>query len=222
MHGEREVDVELDGEPVRLTHHRGVYWPRGATLFVADPHVGKAAAFRSGGVPIPHGSTADDLARLDDAIETTGATRLVVLGDLLHARDGRAPRTLDAVAAWRARRPKLDVVLVRGNHDRAAGDPPPDWGVRCVDEPWTLGPFALRHHPDDGAERFGLAGHVHPGVRIGNGGSPGFMLPAMVVRARDAVLPAFGGFTGTSRVRPDRTCRVFAFGPDGVVEVPRP
>jgi metallophosphoesterase superfamily enzyme len=44
---------------------RGLTVPRGKrTLFVADVHFGKAAAFRAGGVPLPRGSTATDLERL--------------------------------------------------------------------------------------------------------------------------------------------------------------
>ena len=34
----------------------------------------------------------------------------------------------------------VDVVLVRGNHDERAGDPPPAWGVRVVAEPHPLPP----------------------------------------------------------------------------------
>ena len=45
-----------------LLAERALYWPRAATLFVADVHLGKAAAFRAGGVPLPRGATAADLA----------------------------------------------------------------------------------------------------------------------------------------------------------------
>ena len=60
-----------------------------APLFVADVHLGKAAAFRAGGVPLPRGSTAADLARLAAVLQETGAQRLVVLGDFLHGAAGR-------------------------------------------------------------------------------------------------------------------------------------
>jgi metallophosphoesterase superfamily enzyme len=38
-------------------------------------------------------------------------------------------------------------VLVRGNHDSRAGDPPASLGIRVVDEPFAVGPFAACHHP---------------------------------------------------------------------------
>ena len=85
----------LAGESVELHAERAMHWPRARTLFVADVHLGKAAAFRAGGVAIPRGATANDLARLTALIERTRATRLVILGDFLHAAAGRVP-ALDA------------------------------------------------------------------------------------------------------------------------------
>src|SRR6478752_4639680 len=102
---------------------RALYWQREGALIIADLHWGKAATFRAAGVPLPPGTTTDDLARLDRALARTGARRLILLGDLFHARAGRhAAATLVTVAAWRSAHPSLDVLLVRGNHDRSAGD----------------------------------------------------------------------------------------------------
>ena len=73
--------VRIAGETVDLHAERALHWPTTQTLFVADVHLGKAAAFRAGGVPIPRGATAEDLARLNALIVRTRAKRLVVLGD---------------------------------------------------------------------------------------------------------------------------------------------
>ena len=70
----------------------------------------------------------EDLARLKTRpFKRTGARRLLVLGDLFHARAGRvATRTLgDAPRMARAAPAELEIQLVRGNHDRHAGDPQP-------------------------------------------------------------------------------------------------
>ena len=145
----RDATLELAGERVALLAERALWWPARRTLVVADVHLGKAATFRAAGIPIPRGATSDDLARLDRALERTGATALVILGDLFHARVGReAPGTVAQVGGWRAGRPELDVLLVRGNHDIGAGDPPTELGLRCVDEPWDETPFVFRHHPE--------------------------------------------------------------------------
>src|SRR5258708_21848410 len=95
--------VTLAGERVELFAERALYWPRGRTLFVADVHLGKAAAFRAGGVPLPGGTTAGDLARLARLIAATRAERLVVLGGFLHAAAGRTDAPARAVSAWRRR-----------------------------------------------------------------------------------------------------------------------
>src|SRR5512141_3052207 len=122
-------------QALELFPERALLWREVATLIIADPHFGKAAAFRAGGVPVPTGTTADDVARLEQLVSRTGARRLLILGDFFHARAGRAPGTLAQLAAWRARDPGLSVELVAGNHDRHAGAPPTEWGIRVHEEP---------------------------------------------------------------------------------------
>lgn len=205
-----DIALELAGEEVRLLPERALFWPRGGILVAADLHWGKAAAFRAAGIPIPGGATGDDLARLDSALLRTAAHSLVVLGDLFHARAGRvASRTLTELRRWRARRKRLEIRLIRGNHDRHAGDPPEDLGVECVDSPAFLPPFVLRHKPRVSTEGYTLAGHVHPGTVLAGPGLLRERLPCFVVGRRMAVLPAFGGFTGMGMVAPEAGERVF-------------
>src|SRR5207249_3768540 len=87
------------------------------------------------------------LERLSSAEVVITTPRRVFLGDLLHGREGRSPETLRVVEEWRAAHGALDVILVRGNHDRSAGDPPESLGIGCVDAPLLDGPFAFAHHP---------------------------------------------------------------------------
>ena len=56
------------GETLTLFPERAAFWQRENTLLVADVHFGKAAAFRAGGIPVPGGTTAEALGRLDDLI----------------------------------------------------------------------------------------------------------------------------------------------------------
>jgi DNA ligase-associated metallophosphoesterase len=188
------------GEHVVLHAERALHWPRERTLFVADVHLGKAAAFRAGGVPLPRGSTAADLARLARLIEHTAATRVVVLGDLLHAKAGRVDALAAAFVAWRNRHASIDVLLVRGNHDARAGDPPANWQIRCVDEPFALPPFIACHMTDAPPSGYALCGHLHPGVRIHGAAEQSAWLPCFVLGERRAILPAFGRFTGLAAI----------------------
>ncbi len=201
------LELTVAGERVQALAEGALYWPAREMLFVADLHLGKAASFRAGGIPVPGGTTAGNLARLERALARTGARRLVCLGDLLHARAGRAEQTIEQVSAWRDQRRELDWLLVRGNHDRHAGDPPPEWEIRCVDAPHVEGPFVLLHEPAGAGESYALAGHVHPAVRVGRG-KLAEALPCVLFGRRVALLPAFGEFTGTAIVHPQPGDRV--------------
>src|SRR5690242_20438181 len=142
-----DATIEVAGEHLVLLPERAAFWSRTETLLVADPHFGKAAAFRAAGVPVPRGTTSETLTRIGLALDRTRARRLVFLGDFLHAREGRAPETLRVINEWRAQRASTEMILVRGNHDVRAGDPPLELDVKCVDAPLVEGPFAFTHKP---------------------------------------------------------------------------
>jgi DNA ligase-associated metallophosphoesterase len=214
-----DITTNLAGEQLVLLPERALYWPRRAMLIVADLHWGKAATFRAAGIPIPEGGTGDDLARLDQALRRAGARRLMLLGDLLHARSGRADALLAQIAAWRARWPDLEVTLVRGNHDRGAGDPPSEWRFTCVNEPFPVAPFVFRHHPHDSSDGYVLAGHLHPAVQLRGAGRQHMRLACFWFGAHLGILPAFGSFTGISVVSPAVDDRVFAIPGDQVVAI---
>ena len=214
-----DTRLDLQGESLVLMPERAVFWQRRSTLIVADVHLGKAAAFRASAIPLPGGTTTEALARLSAALGRIGAQRLLLLGDFFHARAGRAARTLDTIAAWRERHPDLEIVLVRGNHDKGAGDPPGEWRFHCVDEPLSEPPFAFRHHPQEEAGAYALAGHIHPAVSLSGAGRQSERLPCFLFGARLGLLPAFGGFTGAAGVRPRRGDRVFVLAGEEVVPV---
>src|SRR5262245_20817950 len=128
--GRATVDTHACGERVELLPERAVWWPAAATLLVADLHWGKSETFRVSGAPVPGGVLESDLARLDAVVGATGARRVLVLGDLLHAGIGITPGLLEQVAAWRSGRARdLDLSVVPGNHDRR---------LDLVTESWRL------------------------------------------------------------------------------------
>jgi DNA ligase-associated metallophosphoesterase len=214
------LKVEYRGERLLLLHQKALFWPARKTLVIADPHFGKAAAFRRLGVPIPRGTTNGTLARLSAVLAETRTERLVILGDFFHARAGRAEATLAALAAWRDAHRELEITLVRGNHDHNSGDPPCDWDIDCVAEPLIDPPFAFAHSPQQHDDFYVLAGHLHPAIWLSD--AQGTIRAACFwFGADDAVLPAFGDFTGTHAISPEMADRVFAVGPDSVIEVTR-
>jgi DNA ligase-associated metallophosphoesterase len=220
--------IDAAGEALWLLPERAIWWPRAAMLMVADVHLGKAAAFRALGQPVPAGTTSDNLARLDALVDRYPVRELVFLGDFLHARASRTPGVLDAAQAWRDALP-VDVActLIRGNHDSHAGDPPSSMRFDVVNEPWCVGPLALCHLPGASASasasaretHFELAGHVHPACVLRNG-ADALRLPCFVMGEQAGLLPAFGAFTGTMTVRPWPDARIYAVGGDRVWRVP--
>lgn len=209
----------LAGEQVLLLPRKALYWPRERMLVVADIHFGKAASFRALGVPVPAGTTRANLQALDALVAEHGARHILFLGDFLHAKTARAPATLAALQAWRARHPELSLTLVRGNHDLHAGDPPAALRIGMADEPHLLGPFAFCHHPDVITPGCVVAGHVHPVYRL-RAGWESMVLPCFLVAPERILLPAFGAFTGGHPIVPQPGERLFVSSGEAVMEVP--
>ena len=214
------MEIMAGGARLQLLPGRAAYLPDAGALLIADAHIGKAVSFRKLGVPVPGGTTDETLRRLDALLLATGAQHIVFLGDLLHSVRARAAETVDAVARWRAGHARLQLTLVRGNHDSHAGDPPADWAVQCVDEPFMLAGLALCHHPDTPAVAYVLAGHVHPAARVGGRTRERLRLPCFHFGAAVGVLPAFGEFTGMHTLPHGPQDRVFVTTGDVVREVP--
>jgi DNA ligase-associated metallophosphoesterase len=210
--------VEVRGDELVLFAERAAFWTRAATLLVADSHWGKAATFRAAGIPVPRGTTADGITRLDTMLDRTSARRVVFLGDFLHAREGRAPATLEAIRQWRASHGGVEMLVVRGNHDRRAGDPPPELGIPCVDGPVVESPFVFAHHPGISEHGYLLGGHLHPGVDLIGPGRQRERLSCFWLGASGGVLPAFGDFTGLWPITPVPGDRVFVIADGQVIE----
>ena len=69
------------------------------------------------------------------------------------------------------------------------------------------------------AEKYNLAGHIHPCVRLRGAGRQRLRLPCFYFGDRQGILPAFGTFTGLGDVEVQNGDRVFVIADDRVVEV---
>mgnify|MGYP003576040014 CR=1 FL=1 len=213
--------LDLPPAQVRLMPERAVFEPASGTLFVADVHLGKAAVFRARGIPVPHGTSGETLDRLAAAVARTAATRLVVLGDFLHAKESQSATTLAALAAWREAHPHLECVVVEGNHDRHAGQVQDTFGFRTLHGPWVSGALRGVHDPAEASVPgpWTLAGHVHPVVRL-RGRHDTLRVPCFWLRGRVLTLPSFGPTTGGFEPSLGETDQVFVVG-DRVSPGPR-
>jgi uncharacterized protein len=215
------ASVHVHGHHLVLHAERAAELPDPGVLIVADLHWGKSTALRAHGVPIPAGGTAQDLRRLDVVLERTKARELCILGDLAHSHHGWDERALVPVYEWRARWPSLAITLVRGNHDRHAGDPPDSLGIACVDGPWLRHALQLSHEPiaPSGAA-LQVFGHLHPTTRLAGRGGDRVRLPCFVLGPQHLILPAFSSFTGAGAWVPAPGEQAFCIVDDAIMPLP--
>lgn len=191
------IELEWAGETWWALAERALFREKTSTLFIADPHFGKDESFRLSGVGVPEGTLAADLERLAEALSKTLADQLIILGDFFHDRAGVSESVQADLLDWFRCHNELETVLIRGNHDARAGDPSPQFNLRCVDDPTTVSGIVCAHIPPEEPNRPTLAGHLHPAVLLGGAGFQK-KYACFHLRRNLALLPAFGSFTGTA------------------------
>lgn len=202
--GEECITIEFAGEAITLMPQRAAWWEHRRTLIVADMHLGKSETMRVAGLPVPDVDLDEQFERLESAIDATGAARVVVAGDLIHAPAGLTPG-LSARVAGRLealRRRNVSIVLVRGNHDRRIEGVEDAWGLVEIHETLVEGAIRIVHEPRSGraAEGAFIAGHLHPALAVGGIAGAGVRVPAFVTTEQGMILPAFSRFTVGGRV----------------------
>ena len=198
---EGAVALHVAGTQLWLRPDCTVWWPDQSTLFAADLHLGKGAAFRAQGQPVPAGRSAATLAHLEIAAQTCGAAQLVLLGDLWHHASGLSEELHQQLASLTARWPTM---LVLGNPDRPlAKRALQGLTISTCNTSLALGRLVAQHEPDfvkkgdaEVETAFGLAGHLHPAVHLGGRGGDRMRRPCFLHYAGGLVLPAFGRWTG--------------------------
>ena len=217
------MNTLIGGETIELLPNGAVHLPKSSTLLVADVHFGKASSFRQRGVPVPSGTTNENLRVLANDLKSTQAQRLIFLGDFLHSRHAQTNELHTALKSWRDEHYSISMLLIRGNHDSKAGDPPASLKIDITDEPFALGPFALCHHPQTVVDKYTLAGHWHPCISLHGKARERLRLPCFWLGDEAAhpvgILPAYGSFTGMHPIERRNSDTVFAVAGDVVRKV---
>jgi DNA ligase-associated metallophosphoesterase len=204
-------EFKLLGENLLLLPQKAIFWQQQKALIVADVHLGKVGHFRKAGIAVPRDMEQDDLAMLSDLIDEHHPQKIIFLGDLFHS-DMNAD--WDWFVLWRKQFMKIEMVLIRGNHDIIHDQHYTDLNISLHDELLT-GPFLMLHHPltDEklqNAVGYVLCGHIHPGVSLSGRARQHVTLPCFAFGSRQAVLPSFGKFTGRVAMRSLQHDRIFA------------
>lgn len=180
-------------------------------LVLSDLHLGKAGHFRKHGIPIPKLIHTTDLAILEKLLVTYSPQKVILLGDLFHSVENL--EWMDFTQFLDAKR-EHDFILVQGNHDILSEYPDLLTVIPKLIEP----PFSFTHiHEED--QYYNVSGHIHPGVTIRGKARQGITLPCFLFAKNNAILPAFGQFTGIKKIKPLKHDRVFAIAEQQVIEL---
>ena len=201
-----------------LLPEKAVFWIEETTLIIADIHLGKVGYFRKAGIAIPKQMEQDDLALISDLIQEYRPTKIIFLGDLFHSDMNNDWGWL---VMWRSLFKDIEIVLVLGNHDILNSKFYTDLDFDLY-ETLRIGPFLFSHEPlktDKLTAEMGyvICGHIHPGVTLRGSGRQVLTLPCFHFSAKQAIVPAFGKFTGNVCVKNSKGDKVFAVAKNKVI-----
>jgi len=212
------MEVIVSGERLTLFWQKALLWNRMKMMVIADLHFGKVNHFRKSGIPVPIKASERNLDQLVELIRETNPQRILFLGDLFHSSYNTAWEELrQLIQSF----PHILFELVVGNHDILSLKQYERGSITIYETELREGPMIFTHTPlsDVPANHYNLSGHLHPGVLLSGKGKQTVTLPCFYFGKQHAYLPAFGMFTGMSRIKPLKTDRIFAVVDQTIVAV---
>jgi len=180
---------------LHLLKEKAIWLAKENTLLLADTHFGKAAHFRKAGIPVPENIHLEDFARIHQLLVSTGASKVIFLGDLFHSDANESWLTLLEFMEFH---PNISFHLIMGNHDILPENIYQDSPLKTHSGTLKLGDLLLSHEPQEGLpkETLNICGHIHPGIVLKKNSKQRFRLPAFYYKKNSLIMPAFGQFTG--------------------------
>jgi len=214
------VSFKLLNQDLLLLPQKAIYWQQEKALIAADVHLGKVGHFRKAGIAVPRDMEQNDLAVLSDLVFEHQPQKLIFLGDFFHSDMNS---DWDWFILWRSQFPKLEIILIRGNHDIIDDSNYHQLNIQLHDQ-LLIGPFLMLHHPLtepslQQAQGYVFCGHIHPGVSLTGRARQQITLPCFAFGEHQAILPSFGQFTGRVAIRSNKTDRIFAIAKDKVLAI---
>ncbi|MBA2367839.1 MAG: ligase-associated DNA damage response endonuclease PdeM [Candidatus Protochlamydia sp.] len=208
----------IHGQTCHLMPQRAIFWEEEQTLILSDIHIGKSAVFRRFGIPIPEGSTKNDLVNLMILLDQFKPKKCVIVGDLIHAKSGLSAEVTRMFSEF-LHGACCETHLVMGNHDRAlAKKLPEEWPLYLHKELLFIEPFVFSHHPLANENGFVWAGHLHPKVEL-KSLHDRLVLRCFQIFPNLGILPAFGEFVGGSFVKKNEGCQIYAIANSKVIKI---
>jgi uncharacterized protein len=202
-----------------LTVNRTIFWEEESLLILSDLHIGKSGHFRKHGIGIPQNMFSEDLQRLVAEIQFYKPSKLIIVGDLFHSHSNMEH---ELFLKWRNDLLHVEMHLVMGNHDILKKEWYAEASIVVHDCSLTIGDFVFTHDIaciEQLENKYYFSGHIHPGVVMRGTGKQSLTFPCFYFNKQFAVLPAFGRFTGTFNVAPQRGDNVFVLAKNSVIQI---
>lgn len=218
MQVSKSLEWEWMGEHLVFLPQKAMYWKEEGALVVADLHIGKVGHFRKAGIAIPKLMEQEELSVLSDIIYELKPSKLIFLGDLFHSEINNDWNWL---LLWRELFPSIEMILVKGNHDILHSEYYYEAGFKVVDT-FATRSFLFVHEPINSEDLIAqksyiISGHIHPGVKLRGFARQSLVISCFYFGEKQAILPAFGKFTGKSCLKIGASSKVFGVLNDKVV-----
>jgi len=207
----------IKGEEFVLLPEKVIYWPTRQAILGADLHLGKATHFRKAGIGIPQSIELENLDRLSQLILNQDITTVYLLGDLFHSHYNEQWRVFKKFLLHFS---SISFILIKGNHDILDEAAYVADNLVIYEEFLEIPPFIMTHIPlEQPHDYYNICGHLHPGVQLKGKGLQSMKLPCFYFSPTTLILPAFGAFTGTARIEPDKADTIYAITSSEVIRV---
>ena len=209
---DKSKSVVIDGEEFIFDCRRVIYWPRRKILFAADLHWGKTQYLRNHGIAVSDAVLDADLERLSHVFQDYDITTFMVLGDLIHHEKALSQEIIRKIAWFREEHP-LELILVKGNHDRYTVFPS-SWGI-VEETSLVIDQFLFVHDLKKREKRYQFCGHIHPMMKL-TSSVDSLRLPSFMLLEKACYLPAYSHLTGGKDMKLLKGEKALVLMPDGL------
>ncbi|SMO74233.1 ligase-associated DNA damage response endonuclease PdeM [Gracilimonas mengyeensis] len=209
--------IRIQDQTLLLLPQKAMFWKEQDMLIVSDVHWGKSAHFRKNGIAIPDTVNQSNIKRLNGLVEELRPKTILFLGDLFHSDPNEE---IERFGDWRKSHASISMILTIGNHDLLTRFEYEKMELECVNR-YQCGPFLFLHDEAEKQDKgsYTISGHIHPAVQLKSKGRQSLHVPCFFFGNQQAILPAFGAFTGTYHISPAQNDTVFAIVEDSIVKI---
>ncbi len=207
--------MQCEDQEFVLLPEKALIWKQKDCLILSDLHLGKITHFRKSGMPLPRSAELDNYDRLSTLLLNNKIKRVLILGDLFHSIINSEWDMFDRFLEQFS---EISFELVVGNHDILDPEKYLKDNLIVHGEELREGPFVFTHFPLGKHTAYNICGHVHPAVIMNGAGRQRMRLPCFYFTDKQAIMPAFGTFTGLHPVDAKKGDRIYVIAGNSIIQ----